>query len=237
MLPVALPPQAGYNQPHYTAQGEKRGNCGLLDIGNMLQIAYNPQMTTAIFSFGVFTDLHYGDGLYMDRHCMDGEEKLRACVAAFNERKLPLAIFLGDLIDSTSDHAGEVRNAVAMSKVYATFQGERRMVLGNHDLCRLAKAEFLHAVGACPAEPYYSFDYHGVHFIVLDGNCHEDGSDFSAGNFQWDHAWVSPEQLRWLESDLARYSSCPTIVFIHENLERIQESGALDAHSVQNCAP
>ncbi len=194
---------------------------------------YNAFMFSS-FSFGVFADPHYADRVYMDRQCRASAVKLRACLQKFNERGLSLAICLGDLIDSAADRAGEIGNICTMMGVFATFSGERHLVLGNHDLARFTKAEFLQAAGVNPPASYYSFEAGGVHFVVLDGNCHEDGPDFARGDFAWDHAWVSPVQLQWLAHDLALHQRDPAIVLIHENLERRQGDGALDAHSVRN---
>ena len=189
---------------------------------------------TPLLSFGVFADTHYAEKIYGDRYCSDAIVKLNACIDTFNSRKLPLAICLGDLIDSADDHAGEIHNLATVANVFATFRGERRFVVGNHDVARLTKAEFLQTIGAKPPAPYYAFTKEGVHFIVLDGNCLEDGSDFAAGNFSWDNAWVSTAQLKWLQTELGKNRHNPTIVIIHENLDRVQANGVLDPHSVRN---
>jgi len=120
-----------------------------------------------------------------------------------------------------------------MREVLAGFAGERHCVVGNHDVATLTKEEFLEHCGlGRPA--YYSFDVKGVHFAVLDGNCHADGSDFSAGNFRWDEAWLAHVQLEWLRRDLAAAGDLPTIVFCHENLDHQLWNEVLDPHVLRN---
>jgi 3',5'-cyclic AMP phosphodiesterase CpdA len=185
--------------------------------------------------FGAFADAHYADRLYGDRHCRDSLAKLTGCVERLAGAELDFAVCLGDLIDSGPGVGAEPGYARAMADVFARFPGPRHWVLGNHDVSALSKAQFLQACGskhpAC-----YSFDVRGVHFVILDGNCHSDGTDFRAGAFDWADAWVAPAQVEWLAADLATASDRPALILCHENLDHRLWQESLDPHVARNAA-
>lgn len=187
-------------------------------------------------SFGVFSDAHYGQTVVGDRICADSLAKVRACVDAFNARGLSLALNLGDLINGDGGREAALASLSRISKVCSLFRGEWRFLLGNHDVEALTKDEFVRNAGVDMSGPFYSFDHEGVHFVVLDGNCHEDGSDYSEGDFDWAVSWVSPAQLDWLAADLQSNRGRPAIVLCHENLDERTINGAWDPHVVRNAA-
>ena len=142
-------------------------------------------------SFGLFADVHYGEKVVEGRDFSLSLAKLRACIETFNHEGLAMAVCLGDLIDQGTDIRAD-RSALAEAcRAFSVFRGRKHLVLGNHDLQTLTKSEFLTQCAADVPEPYYSFDRDGVHFIVLDANCHRDGSDFARGAFDWEDAWIS----------------------------------------------
>ena len=188
-----------------------------------------------LLSFGLFADAHCGPRVHGDRCCPDSLGKLERCLEAFNARQLPLAMQLGDLVHG-GDAAEDREYLLRARQTCGRFQGAMHTVLGNHDVAALTKAEFL-AQGAREVRgPYYSFDAGPLHFAVLDGNCHEDGSDFTAGDLEWDQAWVSPAQVAWLEDDLRRSGGRRTIVLCHENLDDRRWEGQSDPHVARNAA-
>ena len=75
---------------------------------------------------------------------------------------------------------------------------------------------------------YYSYDFGGIHFVVLDLNyMREDGQffDFDHGNYfraKWgvDRDLISPEELEWLKTDLAKTDK-PTVIFSHQGLDDV----------------
>ena len=67
-------------------------------------------------------------------------------------------------------------------------------------------------------KPYYSFVRNQIKFIVLDGNCNEDGSDYDSGNFDWTKAFVPAGQKEWLWQELKK-DDLPVVIFIHELLD------------------
>jgi 2-phosphoglycolate phosphatase len=189
-----------------------------------------------LLSVGLLTDTHYADRTYGNRYCHDSLAKLRACIDAFNGRRLELAIHLGDAVDGSADREAELAGLEEIGGAFAAFWGQSHIVLGNHDLGSLTKHEFLQHCGIPHAAPYYSFDHKGIHLVLLDSNCHEDGSDCGGGDFEWDKTWISSTQIEWLERDLAAAHSRPTIVCCHGNLDDRLWQGALDPHVVRNAA-
>ena len=183
--------------------------------------------------FGFFADAHYAEKVYGDRHCNNSPAKLRACIDEFERRGLNFVISMGDIIDQADDPQTERAYLTRMNQIFEGFSGPRHAVIGNHDVATLSKEEFLRH---CDSPPVYSFDVGGVHFVVLDGNCHEDGSDFSAGNFSWDEAWIFSVQLEWLRRDLEAVRQRPVIVFCHENVDDRLWRGERDPHILCNAA-
>jgi len=189
-----------------------------------------------LLSVGLLTDTHYAERTYGNRYCRDSLLKLSACIDAFNDRKLELAIHLGDAVDGSADRETELDYVNAFGRTFAAFRGERHAVLGNHDLGSLTKAEFLQQCRIPHAAPYYSFAHKGFHFVMLDSNCHEDGRDLSRGDLPWDTTWIAPAQIEWLERDLAAAHGQPAIVCCHGNLDDRLWQDALDPHVVRNAA-
>lgn len=192
-------------------------------------------MPDRLARIGVFADAHYAPKVYGDRHCPDALTKLQAAVETFNAEGLDLAICLGDIVDAADSPAGEIANLRAMGAAYSTFRGRRHLVLGNHDVGAITKADFLENCLIRAARAYYSFDHASIHVAVLDSNCHADGSDFAAGDFAWDHCWVSQEQLDWLESDLAAANERPTLLCCHARLDPgTRPDSGRDPHVLEN---
>ncbi len=181
-------------------------------------------------TFGLVTDVHYADIRPAGtRHYRDSLAKLRQAIETFNRRQLPLAIELGDFVDAGPSKEDDLQYLAAAEKIYAEFQGDRHYVLGNHCVTRLSKAEFLAQCKSDQAEPHYSFDRGGYHFVVLDANFKEDGSPYLAGNFDWIDTWIPKPQQEWLAEDLGRAADKKVFVFIHQNLDKEH-----DPHGVKN---
>ena len=190
-----------------------------------------------ILSIGLFADPHYAEKVYGDRYCQDSLEKLRVCIETFNARNLSMAIDLGDSIDKVKDKDAELAFLREILKVYATFRGERHIVLGNHDLETLTKNEFFAQYeNEAFQQPYYSFDQCGIHFVILDGNCNKDESDFGPNNNTWDQAWLSQKQINWLKTDLKTAREKRAIIFCHENIDNRLWLEKPDPHLLQNAA-
>jgi len=64
---------------------------------------------------------------------------------------------------------------------------------------------------------YYSFDSKGVHFVVLDACFTSQAMPYGDVRFGWKDANIPPQELEWLEKDLASTDK-PVIVFCHQLL-------------------
>ena len=185
--------------------------------------------------FGIVTDCHYANadtvGTRYYRHSLD---KLGECVEAMNKQQVDFLVELGDFKDQNSPPAEQktLSYLQAVESVFCKFDGPAYHVLGNHDQDSLSKTQFLTNIentGIDAGRSYYSFDFNGVHFVVLDANYKSDGTDYDHGNFDWTDANVPAAGLQWLRRDLAA-SRGPVVVLVHQLLD-----GA-GSHFVKNAA-
>ncbi len=183
-------------------------------------------------SFGIITDLHYADrDPWSDRWYRDSTRKLEACVTLMNRVRPAFLIELGDFIDK-ADKETETGYLRDIGQVFSTFRGRRFHVLGNHDVATFSKEEFLDLSGA--GESCRAFDSEGYRCIVLDGNCHRDGSDYRAGNFDWRESYIPPSQMEWLAARLSEASGRPALIFVHQNLhDETRDEGVKNAREVR----
>jgi 3',5'-cyclic AMP phosphodiesterase CpdA len=188
-------------------------------------------MPDAPLAFGLLTDTHYAPAAYGNRDCPGALARLQTTLDAFAAAGVRLVVNLGDAVDDARSVPAELALCVEIRAAFAGFPGSVLHAIGNHDVAMLSKQEFLAAIGSA-YPPYYSLDYVGVHLIVLDGNNHEDGSDFCRGDFSWDEAWITEAQLRWLEQDLDAAAHRPTLIFCHECLDESTD----DPHVVRNAS-
>lgn len=185
---------------------------------------------TGSFLFGVVTDVHYADAESRgSRHYRDSISKLRQAVESFNALNVAFVVELGDFIDAGGSKEDELRYLQTIDKVYQGFRGDRHYVLGNHCLNAFTKAKFLEACGSKVKRSYYSFDYRGYHFVVLDANFKQDGSPYADGNFSWLDTTIPEQEQQWLKADLAAAGNKKTIAFVHQNLHDEK-----NAHGVKN---
>ena len=174
--------------------------------------------------FGIVTDCHYADADTVGtRYYRDSLDKLGECVEEMNRQRVDFLTELGDFKDQNTP-AVEQKTLLylrAVESVFHKFNGPTYHVLGNHDADSISKVQFLANIentGIDPTRTYYSFDYNGVHFVVLDANYKSDGADYDHGNFDWTDANVPPAELQWLRQDLAA-SHGAVIVLIHQLLD------------------
>ena len=165
--------------------------------------------------FAIVSDLHAPD-------IPDGLQRMQAVVDAANREKVDFIIQLGDFIrlDSLSRPYREV---------WDQFKGEKYHVLGNHDLDKYTKEEFVAGFGM-PGR-YYSFDKGEFHFIVLDGNNLYDGKEYrpySRANYYVNpkmRAFMDPEQMEWLKKDLASTDK-KCILFSHQSVDTFMNNAS-----------
>lgn len=185
-------------------------------------IASHPGRGTA--RFGIVTDSHYADadtvGSRFYRHSLD---KLTECVELMNTQKVDFLIELGDFKDQDNPPVEQrtIFYLQAVEGIFQRFNGPTYHVLGNHDEDSISKTQFLTHIENTSVgyeRSYYSFDFNGLHFVVLDANYRSDGTDYDHGNFDWTDANVPPAELDWLRQDLTAASG-PVILFIHQLLD------------------
>ncbi len=204
------------------------GSLSSCSVGDSMRYSKN-----GVVRFGIVTDSHYGDvddlGTRYYRQSLD---KMIECVGLMNRKEVDFLIELGDFKDQ--DNPGVEEKTIGylqtIEKVFQEFNGPRYHALGNHDMDSLSKGQFLANVTnthISSGRKYYSYDVNGLHFIVLDTNYLEDGSDYDHDNFDWTSSNMPARELGWLKKDLAAAGGA-VIVFNHQLL-----NGAGD-HYVDN---
>lgn len=192
-----------------------------------------PVLPSTPFQFGVITDLHCGSRNVGDRFCNESLDKLAFAVETFNRLQVKYVFDLGDAVNET-EKAASLAQLSAVTMRVAGFRGEWISVLGNHDLDPLNRAEFFEVRQISRESSFFSMDRDGVHLVVLDANFKGDGTPYERGAFTWIDSFVPPEQVQWLQQDLAQAGDRATIIFCHELLYPHFLNGMADPHSVGN---
>ena len=205
------------------AAGAAAGGAPLRDL-----LALDEEIRPAV-RVGLLTDLHHGEKEPAGtRHYRETRTKLREAIEHFKDVKPDVVVELGDLIDAAPSVATEIAWLEAIDGDLRELPCDVHYVLGNHCVATLTKEEFLEKSGARDA--YYSFDSGPLHCVVLDACFRKDLVAYGRNNFEWSDANVPPEELRWLEKDLAA-TDRKTIVFAHQRLDDVGT-----AHAVRNAA-
>ena len=181
-----------------------------------------------VVRFGMVTDLHYATkpsgiddpGI---RCFDDAPAKLRDCIKVMNAHKVDFLIELGDFKDMVETKEGTLKCLDDIEKVYATFNGRRYHVLGNHETDCITKAEFLSRIsnyGQKEAKAYYSFTVGKVTFVVLDANYTSKMEDYRPGNFDFRDTNVPPHEMKWLQGVLDSAPG-PVVVFAHQLMDPV----------------
>jgi len=185
--------------------------------------------------FGMVTDLHYADiAARGSRHYRQSPGKLAECLDLMNREGVDFLIELGDFKDQATPPVrdGTLAYLQTIEAQFQGFEGPTYHVLGNHDVDSISKQDFLARVsntGIAPDASYYSFDAQGLHCIVLDANFMANGQAYDSGNFDWTDTHIPPEELAWLEQDLANTRK-KVLVFCHQCLD------GTESHHVKNGA-
>lgn len=132
----------------------------------------------------------------------DGIQRIEAFVSEMQTSKAQGIVNLGDFCVPHS------RNDSFLAK-WNAFSGEKFHVLGNHDTDggyrREQTVEYYGSRGR-----FFSQDFNGLHFIVLDGN-DPDGKPGYPCN-------INDSQLQWLEQDL-QSTKLPAVILIHQPID------------------
>ena len=181
--------------------------------------------------FGLVADLHYADREpyphkaddadgWTSRYYRESIKKLGESVAVFNRRKVDFAIELGDLKDLTRNSGETMVRLEEVESVFARFAGARYHVAGNHDFDCLTPDEFFSRTpndGKTTKTGWYSFERGGVRFVVLNACFTASMEPYCRCN-PWDDANVPPNELAWLEGELAAARG-HVVVFCHQRID------------------
>jgi len=199
--------------------------------------------------FGIFADLHV-DIMH------DTKERLEKFLNHCRREDVDFIIHLGDFcypddnkkVVCKPEHTPvNIANALIAEKreekpeimrMFNEFEKPSYHVLGNHECDLCTKQELLEFIGA-ENGAYYSFDHGGFHFVVLDGNYYKDAEGnfipYENGNYfecgfddRLSLPWMSPEQIVWLEEDLAQTDK-PAVLFSHQSFSG--EMGKREFHN------
>lgn len=177
-------------------------------------ISFKPnadESTAKPLKFGIVTDVHKD-------LIPDADERLQKFIATATAQEVDFIIQLGDFC------FGDPKNLDFLG-IWESFKGPKFHVLGNHDMDKNSKSEMLDFWGM--PKTYYSYDFNGVHFIVLDANfLYQDGKfvDYERANFYVndnERTYINEEQIDWFKDDL-EVTKLPTIVFSHQSLWHYQ---------------
>lgn len=187
-----------------------------------------------LLRIGLITDIQYADtDPEGERHFRESIPKLKEAVAWLAKQELPFTLHLGDLID---------RNFSSFDAILPLLAGlghPVRHLLGNHDYTVADSEKAGVAAKLGMAQDHYSFTHAGVKFVMLDTNevstyKHPAGTpedqtgeklleklvaEKSLSAKPW-NGGVSPDQLAWLEKELAAADAArqPVIVCGHHPL-------------------
>ncbi|WP_229235943.1 metallophosphoesterase family protein [Dyadobacter tibetensis] len=167
--------------------------------------------------FGIITDLHF-DLMH------DGADRMRAFINSMKKESPEFIIQGGDFCVPKKE------NQVLMN-IWNEFSGPKHHVLGNHDTdggySKEQVLKFWNAEGR-----YYSFDLKDYHFVILDGNEHNEDPNRPKGYARY----ISPKQVEWLKADLSS-TNLPTVVFCHQGMDNDAgglENGTLLRYTLEN---
>lgn len=173
--------------------------------------------------FAIASDFHAPD-------VPDGEKRLSSFIKIAENEQVDFIIELGDFcrLDSANKVYRELWNS---------FSGDKYHVIGNHDMDKYTPEEYVEGMGM--SNRYYSFDKGDFHFIVLDGNNLYDGKKYhhyARANYYVNpemRAFVDPEQLAWLQQDLAATDK-KCILFSHQSIELALNNGETVRQILEN---
>ncbi|HEX4208948.1 MAG TPA: metallophosphoesterase [Candidatus Binataceae bacterium] len=169
-------------------------------IGNFFRKANGE--APASFTFAQFSDPHVG---FQGPPDPLGTKAFESAVELMNRSKQrpDFVLFTGDLTHDVSDRDKHAQRMKLFKSIAGRINTSTlHMVPGENDAALDGGVLYREHFG----DSHYSFDHKGVHFIALD--------NVSQGSPE-----VGTEQLAWLKSDLARFSTTtPIILFTHRPL-------------------
>jgi len=179
-------------------------------------------------AFGVFNDVHacdQCDNSGSDRYCTEWNSKMDVVISKFNEmicKRFNFAVSNGDFNDE--DGCSEACSQTK-DQVIATLQAQVQQLndlrsslyycLGNHELFKLTKEEFMSYVGM-DSKYYYVDIGNSFRIVVLDAQ-YDPSTNEDRGVEDYSPGHIPPQELTWLEND-ALDTSRKCIIFCHQLL-------------------
>ena len=156
--------------------------------------------------FALITDVHFGPRGYHGGKLRKLTERAPELTARFVERmnaveRPALVVNLGDVIQDES-RARDLENYGEFVRIMSGLDARVVHVAGNHDQVNLSTDD-LRRLWGHSGELHYSFDFGGVHFLVL---CTEEIKDTAVH--------LAAEQIEFARRDLAA-TKLPSIVLMH----------------------
>jgi len=182
------------------------------DFIKLLSIGGAATVLPLNLSANVFTDERKKSlrfGLCADVHkdvMHDADSRLQAFIDEASEKELDFIIQLGDFCRPYDYNLG-------FMSIWNSFQGDKYHVIGNHDMDGGFTREQVVEYWNIP-DRYYSYDFNGYHFVVLDGNDVDPSPDRPSGYARF----FGKEQLEWLAYDLD-HTELPCMIFSHQGLD------------------
>jgi 3',5'-cyclic-AMP phosphodiesterase len=162
----------------------------------------DPNKQAVPFRFVHLTDPHIVDETSILLQVKTAD-RLKQAVDEINDLnpQPQLVIVTGDIL------LNEMRGYPLFTKIMSQLKAPYICTFGNHDKpAGLPVAAKVFSEWGYP--PYYSFDFHRTHFIILDA--------VDKINPKYGH--ISEEQLSWLKQDLDHNRGKLTLIFLHHDL-------------------
>ena len=166
----------------------------------------------------VFSDVHYFAGdlstaifnknKKLVAYALPLLDKLREC--AKEEFNADFCVNLGDTIQDTTTHDGDIEALKFMFDRLRTFPIPVYTVLGNHDLKMMNTVEEVEELLGYKST--YSFDTGGWHFVFLTTEIRCELGTERGGCYK--AQYLAEDTLKWLSDDL-KNNTLPVVVFTH----------------------
>jgi 3',5'-cyclic AMP phosphodiesterase CpdA len=174
-----------------------------------------------LFRFAIISDTHIGpvDGVTPSPWSSNrfANDRARAALSRLTSFDPEFVIHLGDMIHPTPDQSAEDRDRSVgrFNAIFDTLQVPLHLVPGNHDIgdkpdpstpAKSCEPAFIDAYESHFGADHLSFSHGGVHFILINGQIINDGTDREAR--QWD----------WIEAELKENAGKRIFMFGHQPL-------------------
>ena len=146
------------------------------------------------------------------------KKRLNAFIKEASEKKADFIMQMGDFCIPREENLG-------LMEIWDRFKNPSYHILGNHDTdLGYSKKQAMKFWNM--KKRYYSFDTHGYHFVILDGN------DPNPKPWSGYHRYINEEQQDWLKDDL-RKTKLHTFVFSHQTLEN-EDGGVANFQEIRS---